>query len=103
MSKVEKIITESMYDTILSPIITEKASLGSEHNQVTFLVKKNATKPEIKAAVEAIFKVEVKGVNTINVKGKVKRFRGKPGKRPDVKKAIVCLADGQKIDITTGI
>jgi large subunit ribosomal protein L23 len=91
------------YDTILAPVITEKATLLSEQNKVVFRVAGDASKDEIAAAVEALFKVNVTKVNTINVKGKTKRFRGRPGRRSDVKKAIVTLADGQSIDITTGL
>jgi len=91
------------YDTILAPVITEKATLLSEQNKVVFRVAGDATKDEIAAAVEALFKVNVTKVNTINVKGKTKRFRGIVGRRSDVKKAIVTLADGQSIDITTGL
>jgi large subunit ribosomal protein L23 len=91
------------YDVITAPIITEKATMGSEHGQVTFRVPLDATKPAIKAAVEALFKVEVKAVNTLIVKGKNKRFKGTLGRRSDVKKAIVTLAPGQSIDVTTGI
>lgn len=91
------------YDTILSPVITEKSTLLSEKGQVVFRVPLTATKPEIKAAVEALFKVKVQAVNTIRVQGKTKRFRGIPGKRPDFKKAVITLEDGQSIDITTGL
>ncbi len=91
------------YNTILSPVITEKATLGSEHSQVTFRVAKDATKPEIKAAVEGLFNVKVKAVNTLIQKGKVKRFRGIKGRRPDSKKAMVTLEEGQVIDVTTGV
>ena len=91
------------YDTILAPIITEKATLLSEQNKVVFRVAGDASKDEIAAAVEALFKVNVTKVNTINVKGKTKRFRGIMGKRADVKKAIVTLAEGQSIDVTTGL
>jgi large subunit ribosomal protein L23 len=91
------------YDIITAPVITEKATMGSEYGQVTFRVPLTATKPEIKAAVEALFKVEVKAVNTLISKGKTKRFRGVPGRRSDVKKAIVTLAAGQSIDVTTGV
>jgi large subunit ribosomal protein L23 len=91
------------YDTILAPVITEKATLLSEQNKVVFRVAEDATKDEIAAAVEALFKVNVTKVNTINVKGKTKRFRGRIGRRSDVKKAIVTLAEGQSIDITTGL
>ena len=91
------------YDLIRSPVITEKATMGSEHNQVTFRVPLDATKPEIKAAVEKLFEVEVNAVNTIRQRGKTKRFRGRPGKRSDYKKAIVSLAEGHSIDVTTGV
>ncbi|MFN7265310.1 MAG: 50S ribosomal protein L23 [Phenylobacterium sp.] len=91
------------YDTILSPVITEKATLHSEQNKVVFRVAGDATKDEIAAAVEALFKVSVTKVNTLNVKGKTKRFRGREGRRSDVKKAVVTLAEGQSIDITTGL
>lgn len=91
------------YDIIRSPVITEKATIAAEQNQVVFNVAKSATKPEIKAAVEALFKVKVEAVNTLVRKGKVKRFRGFKGQRDDVKKAIVTLAEGQRIDITTGL
>jgi large subunit ribosomal protein L23 len=91
------------YDTILAPVITEKATMLSEQNKVVFRVAKAATKVEIAAAVEALFKVTVTKVNTLNVKGKTKRFRGIKGRRSDVKKAVVTLADGQSIDITTGL
>jgi large subunit ribosomal protein L23 len=94
---------ERMYDLILGPVITEKSTQGSEHNQVTFRVRKEATKPDIKVAVEGLFGVKVKAVNTLNRKGKVKRFRGRRGRRCGVKKAIVTLEDGQGIDITTGV
>ena len=93
----------SHYDVVLSPHITEKSTLLSEHNAVVFKVAGSATKPQIKAAVEALFGVDVTGVNTITVKGKSKRWRGRPYQRSDVKKAIVTLADGQSIDVTTGI
>jgi len=95
--------TARHYDTILAPVITEKATILSEQNKVVFRVAEDATKDEIAAAVEALFKVTVTKVNTLNVKGKTKRFRGRPGRRSDVKKAIVTLADGQSIDITTGL
>ena len=91
------------YDVILSPVIIEKATRTSEYNQVTFKVPLTATKPQIKAAVEALFKVKVMAVNTLRAKGKTKMFRGQPGKRSDWKKAMVTLADGHKIDVTTGI
>ncbi len=91
------------YNTILGPVITEKATLGSEHNQVTFRVALTATKPEIKAAVESLFNVKVKAVNTLVQKGKVKRFKGIQGRRADSKKAMVTLHEGQVIDVTTGV
>ena len=91
------------YDLIRSPVITEKATLGAEHNQVTFRVALDATKPEIKAAVEGLFNVKVKAVNTLRQRGKVKVFRGMVGRRSETKKAIVTLAAGQSIDVTTGI
>jgi large subunit ribosomal protein L23 len=94
---------ERMYEVVRSPVITEKATLLSEFNQVSFLVSLDATKPEIKAAIETLFKVKVTAVNTLRQKGKVKRFRGRVGKRVDTKKAIVTLAEGQSIDVTTGV
>lgn len=93
----------ALYDVILAPVVTEKSTRVSEHNQVVFKVRKDATKPEIKAAVEGLFGVKVKAVNTLIQKGKQKRFRGRVGFRSDVKKAIVTLAEGQSIDVTTGI
>ena len=101
-SKVE-LSQERMYDLIRAPVVTEKSTLGSEHNQVTFRVPLAATKPEIKAAVESLFKVKVRKVNTLRQKGKVKRFRGRLGRRSDSKKAIVTLQEGHSIDVTTGI
>ena len=91
------------YDTILAPMITEKATLLSEQNKVVFRVAIDSTKDEIAAAVEELFKVQVTKVNTLIQKGKTKRFRGRPGRRIDIKKAIVTLKDGQSIDITTGL
>jgi len=91
------------YDVIVSPAITEKSTMASEQNQVVFNVAKKATKPEIKAAVEALFSVKVMAVNTLVRKGKTKRFRGTVGRQGDVKKAIVTLADGQSIDVSTGL
>lgn len=91
------------YDVILSPVITEKSTLVAEANQVLFNVAKTATKPEIKLAVETLFNVKVKAVNTLVRKGKKKVFRGRPGVQSDVKKAIVTLEDGQAIDVTTGL
>ncbi|MAK82288.1 MAG: 50S ribosomal protein L23 [Phenylobacterium sp.] len=95
--------TARHYDTVLAPVITEKATLLSEQNKVVFRVAADASKDEIAAAVETLFKVNVTKVNTLNVKGKTKRFRGITGRRSDVKKAIVTLAEGQSIDITTGL
>lgn len=94
---------EQMYDLILGPVITEKSTQGIEHNQVTFRVRNEATKPQVKTAIEGLFGVKVKAVNTLNQKGKVKRFRGRIGRRNDVKKAIVTLEEGHSIDVTTGI
>ncbi len=94
---------EKNYDIIRSPAITEKATLLSEANQVVFNVALGASKPEIKKAVEELFSVKVKAVNTIVRKGKIKRFRGMRGQQSDVKKAIVTLEDGQSIDVTTGL
>jgi large subunit ribosomal protein L23 len=91
------------YDIILAPVITEKSSMASEANQVVFKVHRDATKSEIKAAIEQLFKVKVLGVNTLNRKGKTKRFRGLKGKQQDIKKAIVRLAEGDKIDVTSRI
>ncbi|WP_375679489.1 50S ribosomal protein L23 [Bartonella sp. AP7XZML] len=91
------------YDIIISPVITEKATMISEYNQVAFNVAPKATKPEIKAAIEALFSVKVKAVNTVVRKGKVKRFKGIVGRQSDVKKAIVTLATGQTIDVSTGL
>lgn len=91
------------YDVIVAPVVTEKATLASEQNKVVFKVRKDATKPQIKAAVEGLFDVKVEAVNTLNRKGKTKAFRGVRGRRPDVKKAVVTLAEGHKIDVTTGL
>jgi len=91
------------YDAIVAPIITEKATILSEHNQVIFEVPVKATKPEIKEAVEQLFKVTVEAVNTIRQKGKTKKFRGHTGRRKDIKKAIVTLKDGDTIDIASGL
>ena len=98
-----KLTRDQMYDIVRSPVITEKSTMGSEHNQVTFRVPLDADKREVRAAVEGLFKVKVTAVNTLRVKGKVKRFRGFVGQRSDYKKAIVTLAEGSKIDVTTGI
>ncbi len=103
MAKTEKAVANRHYDVIVAPHITEKATLLSENNAVVFKVAKDASKPEIKAAVEALFDVKVEAVNTLVQKGKVKRWKGKPYSRNDVKKAVVRLADGQSIDVTTGI
>jgi large subunit ribosomal protein L23 len=91
------------YDVIRAPVVTEKSTMASENGQVVFDVAIDATKPEIKEAVEALFSVKVKAVNTLVRKGKTKRFRGRPGVRNDVKKAIVTLVDGQSIDIASGV
>ena len=91
------------YDVIVAPHITEKATLLSEHNAVVFRVANDATKPQIKAAVEALFDVKVTSVNTLTAKGKTKRWKGRPYTRSDVKKAVVTLAEGQSIDITEGL
>lgn len=91
------------YDIVVKPVITEKSTLVSEFNQVVFKVAKTSSKPEIKAAVEALFGVRVLSVNTLIQKGKNKRFKGKPYTRSDEKKAIVTLAEGDRIDVTTGI
>ncbi len=91
------------YDTILAPVITEKATLVAEENKIIFRVPLTATKVEIRQAVENLFKVDVTKVNTILMKGKTKRFRGIVGRRPDWKKAIVTLKDGQSVDVTTGL
>ena len=91
------------YDTIVAPVITEKATLASESNQFVFKVARNATKPQIKAAIERLFDVKVTAVNTLLRKGKRKVFRGVRGRQQDMKKAIVTLADGYRIDMTTGL
>ncbi len=98
-----KLTRQQMYDIIRTPVITEKATNASEHNQVIFRVPLTATKREVRAAVEGLFNVEVTAVNTIRVMGKLKRFRGRLGRRSDLKKAIVTLGEGQRIDVTTGI
>jgi large subunit ribosomal protein L23 len=94
---------EKLYGVLLAPHITEKATMGSQHNQVSFKVSLDATKPQIKAAVEQLFNVKVKAVNTAVVKGKTKLFKGIRGRRSDWKKAVVSLAEGSTIDVTTGI
>jgi large subunit ribosomal protein L23 len=91
------------YDVILAPVITEKSTLVAEENKVIFRVPLGATKDDIKRAVEGLFKVDVTKVNTLRVKGKTKRFRGRLGRRSDIKKAIVTLKEGQSVDITTGL
>ena len=91
------------YDVILAPVITEKATIASEQNKVTFKVAAHATKPQIKDAVEKLFDVKVKSVNTMVREGKKKIFKGRPGRRSDSKRAIVTLEEGHKIDVTTGL
>jgi large subunit ribosomal protein L23 len=91
------------YDVILSPVITEKATMASEHNKVMFKVRRDATKPQIKEAIEKLFDVKVKNVNTLVRRGKVKTFKNKVGQRSDVKRAIVTLEEGHRIDVTTGL
>jgi large subunit ribosomal protein L23 len=91
------------YDIIIAPVITEKATAASEHGQVIFKVARDATKPQIKEAVEKLFDVKVKAVNTLIRKGKRKLFRGRRGEQSDVKKAIVTLEEGHRIDVTTGL
>ena len=103
MSESSRAFDTRHFDVILSPVITEKATLQSEHNQVVFEVRKDATKPQIKAAIESLFDVKVASVNTLVRKGKTRVFRGVRGRTSDVKKAIVTLADGHKIDVTTGL
>ena len=103
MAKKDGVVDNRHYDVVLKPHITEKTTLLSEHNAVVFQVAGDASKPEIKAAVEALFNVTVTNVNTMVAKGKTKRWKGAPYKRSDVKKAIVTLAEGQSIDVTTGI
>ena len=99
----KKSLTPKMTDILVRPVITEKAMKSAENNQVVFIVAAKATKPEIKAAIEGVFGVEVKAVNTLVNKGKVKMFRGKMGVRSDVKKAIITLAKGQTIDVTAEV
>ena len=91
------------YETIIAPVITEKATIASESNQFVFKVARNATKPQIKAAIEKLFDVKVTAVNTLLRKGKTKEFRGVRGRQQDMKKAIVTLADGYRIDVTSGL
>jgi len=94
---------ERAFEIVRAPVVTEKSTMGSEHNQVTFKVARDASKPEIKLAIERLFDVKVEAVNTLVVKGKVKRFRGRIGRRSDYKKAVVTLAEGQSIDIVAGV
>ena len=96
-------ILERMYDVIQRPVVTEKSTLGGAKNQVTFRVPLTATKPQICAAVQALFGVKVTAVNTLRMRGKLKRFRGRLGRRSDYKKAIVTLSEGDSIDVTTGV
>jgi large subunit ribosomal protein L23 len=107
MSKATKHVgsaaTPAHYDLIKKPVITEKATMASEHGAVVFQVAMDATKPQIKEAIEAIFSVKVKAVNTTITKGKVKKFRGRTGERSDKKKAYVTLEEGNTIDVTTGL
>ena len=104
MAKAKKKDTQEwMYEIVRKPLVTEKSMMGSEHGQVSFVVSKESTKPQIKQAVETLFDVKVKAVNTSVLKGKTKRFRGIMGKRSDMKKAIVTLEDGQTIDVETGV
>ena len=104
MAKKQKTAVDARhYDVVLSPHITEKSTMLSENNAVVFKVASGASKPEIKAAIEALFSVTVTGVNTIVTKGKSKRWKGKPYQRSDFKKAIITLAEGQSIDVTSGI
>ncbi|WP_449255387.1 50S ribosomal protein L23 [Bosea sp. (in: a-proteobacteria)] len=103
MSQTAKNLDPRHYDVIVAPVITEKATMLSEHNKVVFKVARTATKPQIKAAVEKLFDVKVKSVNTLVTEGKVKVFRGRLGQRSDVKKAVVTLEEGHSIDVTTGL
>ena len=103
VKKAENTVSVQDMEIIRKPLITEKAMKGSEHNQVVFQVSLNATKPEIKKAVESVFGVKVKSVNTLRQMGKQKLFRGRKGVRSEVKKAIVTLAEGQSIDVTAGV
>ena len=101
--RAKNLSREAMFDIIRSPVVTEKSTILNEKHQVVFRVSSSASKPEIKAAVEGLFGVTVLGVNTLVAKGKTKRFKGRPGVRSDVKKAYVQLAEGQSIDLTTGL
>ena len=98
-----KTIDPRHYDIIVSPVVTEKATLASEHNKVLFKVSSKATKPQIKEAVEKLFDVKVKSVNTLRRRGKLKAFRGRYGRTSDTKRAVVTLEEGQTIDVTTGL
>ncbi len=102
-AKPPLVTKDQMYRIVRAPVITEKATRGSEHNQVTFKVALDASKPEIKAAIEGLFGVKVKAVNTLRTDGKKKLFRGMKGQRSEYKKAIVTLEPGQTIDVTTGV
>lgn len=102
-AKIEKISLVRASEIVRAPVVTEKSTAGSEHGQVTFRVAPSATKPEIKAAIEKLFNVKVTAVNTLNRQGKVKMFQGRAGRRNSFKKAIVTLAKGSTIDVTTGI
>lgn len=101
--KIAKITKTRMYEVIRAPVVTEKSTAGSEHSQVTFEVARDATKPEIAAAIEGLFDVKVVAVNTLRQVGKLKRFRGMLGRRNETKKAMVTLQKGQSIDVTAGI
>ena len=103
MSQSAKNLDPRHSEVIVAPVITEKATMLSEHNKVVFKVAKTATKPQIKAAIEKLFDVKVKSVNTLVTEGKVKVFRGRLGQRSDVKKAVVTLEEGHSIDVTTGL
>lgn len=103
MSQSAKNLDPRHYDVIRGPVITEKATMLSEHNKVVFKVAKTATKPQIKAAIEKLFDVKVKSVNTLVTEGKMEVFRGRLGQRADVKKAVVTLEEGHSIDVTTGL
>lgn len=96
-------VKENLYDVIRSPLVTEKSTFGVEYSKYTFKVSQQATKDQVKKAVELAFGVKVEKVNTIYVKGKTKRFRGQEGKRPSYKKAVVTLVEGQTIDVTAGV
>ena len=103
MSEAAQFADERHYNVIIAPVITEKATMASEHNKIVFRVRLDATKPQIKAAVERLFDVKVTDVNTVLRKGKTRTFRGTRGKQSDFKNAIVTLAEGHAIDVTTGL